>query len=265
MSELRAPAPGRVPVERLHVHQAIVDHLDLSYGDVLLDLGCGNGSTLATAVSRVSGLFLIGVDTDADALAGAQSWLSETDAHGDWLHGDVGSPLPLPDASVTRVVCHDVLEYLDDPVSLLAEASRVMRPGSVSVWSHTDYEALVIGGADRLLTRRIVSAYADASYLDQARSDAQMGRKLAAVVDRSPLQRTAVAAAVLIATSLEDPGRRRIEDIAATVAGSGRRGEVDVAPGEVDEWVAQLSSSDQQGDFFYSQTAYIVSATHPDR
>lgn len=265
VTEPEGSTPGRVPVERLHVHQAIVDRLDLSSGDILLDLGCGNGSTLATAVSRVAGLSLIGMDADAGALAGAQSWLAETDARCEWLQGDAGSPLPLPDASVTRVVCHDVLEYLADPVRLLAEASRVMRSGAVSVWSHTDYDAIVIGGADRLLTRRIMNAYADASYLDLAQCDAQMGRKLTAVVDRSPLQRTTVGAAVLIATTLEDPGRRRIDDIAATVVGGGRRGEIDVAPEEVEEWVAQLIASDQRGDFFYSQTAYIVTATHPVR
>lgn len=253
----RPPSAGRIPVERLRVHQAIVDHLSLARGDTLLDLGCGNGFTLATAATRVAGLSLIGIDADADALAAAESALADTDSQCRWLLGDVGTPLPLPDGSVTRVVSHDVLEYLENPVDLLTEASRVMLPGAVSVWSHTDYDALVIGGADRRLTRRIVSAYGDASYdayaanLNLGRSDAQMGRKLAALVDSSPLRRTAVDAAVLIATRLdgEGPGRRRIDDIAATVAG-----------GEVDEWMDQLVAADRRGEFFYSQTAYMVTA-----
>ncbi len=267
MAQPSVPAPAapawRIPVERLKVHQAIVDHLDLGSGDVLVDLGCGNGFTLATAASRVAGLSIVGMDLDGDAVAAAARWLAETDARARWLQGDVGAPLPLRDGLATRVVCHDVLEYLEDPVGLLAEACRVMRPGALSVWSHTDYDALVIGGADRLLTRRVVGAYADASYLGLGRSDAQMGRKLVAVVDRSPLQRTGVDAAVLIATALDGPGRRRVEDIASTVVGAARRGEVDVRPEEVEQWSAQLAAADADGSFFYSQTAYLVTAAAP--
>lgn len=248
---------GRVPVERLRVHQAIVDRLALTGGETLLDLGCGNGFTLAVAASRVAGLSLIGIDVDAGALAAAESALAESDCQCRLLVGDVGDPITLPDGSVTRVVSHDVLEYLKDPVELLVEASRVMATGALSVWSHTDYDALVIGGADRQLTRRVVTAYGDASYNaysvnpELGHSDAQMGRKLAAVVDASPLHRTAINAAVLIATSLdgEGPGRRRIEDIVATVGGS-----------DAENWMDQLVAADRRGEFFYSQTAYMVTA-----
>jgi len=34
----------------------------------------------------------------------------------------------------------------------------------------------------------------------------------------------------------------------------------DVAPADVEEWSAQLSAADEGGEFFYSQTAYIVTA-----
>lgn len=258
---LSPPPARRIPVDRLVVHQRIVDHLDLSPGDRLLDLGCGTGFTMAAAAGRTPGLSMVGVDLDRAAVASAAAWLAETDARCGWAVTDVGTPLPLRDASFTRTVCHDVLEYLEDPVALLAEAERVLRPGGLSVWSHTDYDALVIGGADRLLTRRIVGAYADSSYLGLERSDAQMGRKLAAVVDRSPLQRTGIDAAVLVTTSLTGPGRFRVDDIASTVAAGGRRHEVDVEPAEIDEWVAQLAAADERGEFFYSQIAYVVTAT----
>lgn len=240
-----------------------MDRLDLAPGEILLDLGCGAGLTLAMAASRVTGLSVIGIDVDANSLAAAESWLDETDARGRWVLGDVGAPLPLPDDSVTRVVCHDVLEYLDDPVGLLVEACRVMRPGAVSVWSHTDYDAVVIGGSDPVLSRRILNAYAAASYLDRGRSDAQMGRKLAAVVDRSPLRRIGLDTAAMTTTDLEGPGRLRIDDIAGTVDRSARRGEVDVAADDVREWVAQLGAADGRGEFFYSQTAFIVTAVDP--
>ncbi len=254
------PATWRVPVERLRTHQALVDRLDIGPGDVLLDLGCGNGFTLATAASRVAEISLIGIELDSDALAAAASWLGESDARCHWFQGDVGDPLPLSDQTVTRVVCHDVLEYLDDPGALLVEAERVMRPGALSVWSHVDYGGIIIGGADRLLTRRITDAYADASYLGLDRSDALMGRRLTSIVDKSPLRRRDVDASVLIATEMAGPAKHRTLDIAATVRRSARRGEVDLSLEDIDGWVSSLVAADEQGEFFYSHTAFLVTA-----
>ena len=250
----------RVPVARLRTHNAIVDRLGLSPGDVLLDVGCGNGFTMATAATRAPGISLIGLDVDQVALAAAASWLDEIGVRHELLHADAGVRLPLPDASVTHVVCHDVLENLEHPVGLMAEAHRVLVPGGVSVWSHVDYDSVVVGGADRELTRRMVQAYGDASREGMHRSDAQMGRKVAALVARSPLVRTDVDAHVLIATDLEGPGQRRVDDMVSTVRRAVALGEVDIAPEDVDRWVAELSAADEGGRFFYSQTAYIVTA-----
>ncbi len=69
--------PWRLPVTKLHIHNAIVDRLDLSPGDVLLDLGCGNGLTMATAATRVTNLSLIGVDVDAASLESAAEPLGD--------------------------------------------------------------------------------------------------------------------------------------------------------------------------------------------
>jgi SAM-dependent methyltransferase len=250
----------RVPVQRLRTHNALVDRLGLASGAVLLDLGCGNGFTLATAASRVPDLTVIGLDLDDTALAAAASWLEDIGVRHDLLPADVGTPLPLPDRSVTHVVCHDVLENLEDPVGLMVEAHRVLVPDGTSVWSHVDYDSVVVSGADRQLTRRMVQAYGDASREGMERTDAQMGRKVAALVAESPLVRSAVDAHVLIATDLEGPGGRRIEDMAATVRRSAERGEADLATDDVDTWLAQLRLADEQGRFFYSQTAYIVTA-----
>jgi hypothetical protein len=161
---------------------------------------------------------------------------------------------------VTHLVCHDVLENLEAPVGLMVEAHRVLVAGGISVWSHVDYDSVVVGGADRRLTRRIVQAYGDASREGMTRTDSQMGRKVTAAVARSPLVRTAVDASVLIAAELEGPGERRVEDMAATVRRSAERGEADVSAEDVDIWLDQLRRAHDRDEFFYSQTAHIVTA-----
>ncbi len=247
------PSP-RVPVNKLRIHNAIVDRLDLSAGDVLLDLGCGHGLTMATAAIRVAARVLVGLDVEAPSLAAAASWLDELGARHLLVRSDLDAPLPVADESVTHVVCHDVLERLAEPGALLAEAARVLRPGGTAVWSHVDYESVVVGGADPALTRSVLRAYADAPAPAGRRSDPRMGRRLAALVAQSPLLRTAVDAQVLVATDLTGPGGHRIDDIARTA-----RRYAD--PDDVDRWVAQLREADRRSELFYSQTAYIVTAT----
>lgn len=262
-AEQQLATAWRVPVNRLRTHNAIVDRLGLGPGDVLADLGCGNGFTMAAAATRVADLSLVGIDVDASSLAAAASWLDEIGARHRLLCSDLDAPLPVADDSVTHVVCHDVLECLADPGDLLTEANRILRPGGTAVWSHVDYESIVVGGADRGLTRRVVHAYADAPALDRPRSDPQMGRRLAALVARSPLQQTAVDAYVLVATDLAGPGRHRIDDVAATVRSGADPGKHGLGAGDVDRWEAQLREADEGGEFFYSQTAYIVTARRP--
>jgi SAM-dependent methyltransferase len=248
----------RVPVARLRIHNAIVDRLDLAAGDVLVDLGCGEGLTMATAASRVAGLSLIGLDLDATSLAATASWLGELGAAHALIRSDLEAPLPLVDGAATHAVCHDVLECLAQPGSLLAEAHRVLRPGGTAVWSHVDYDSVVVGGADRALTRSVLQAYAEAPASAGRRSDPQMGRRLTAIVARGPLVRTAVDAQALVATDLAGPGGHRINDITTTVRRSVDRGTAELAASDVDRWLRQLREADERGEFFYSQTAYMV-------
>ena len=246
----------------MRTHNALVDRLEAAAGDILLDLGCGNGLTMATAATRTPELALVGLDVDGDALAEAAAWLTELGARHQLARADLDAPLPVPDASVTHVVCHDVLECLVDPLGLLAEASRVLRPGGTSVWSHVDYDSVAIAGADRARTRRLTHAYADLPR-EGIRTDPQMGRNLAALVARSPLSRTAVDTTGVLATELAGPARHRIDDIVGTLRRAARAGRAAVSEDEIDRWESELVRADELGEFFYAQTAYVVTARKP--
>ncbi|HEX2193078.1 MAG TPA: methyltransferase domain-containing protein [Acidimicrobiales bacterium] len=254
--------PRRVPIARLRIHNAIVDRLGLSGGDVLLDVGCGNGLTMATAATRVPGLVLLGHDLDGEALAEAASWLAEIGARHQLVRADLDSPLPLADGSVTHVVCHDVLECLAQPLGLVAEAARVLRAGGVAVWSHVDYDSVVIAGADRSRTRRMAHAYADLPR-DGIRTDPQMGRNLAGLLAKGPLVRTGADASVLVATELAGPAGHRIEDMVSALRRGARAGRSAVDEEDVERWRAELVAADERGEFFYAQTAYLVTAVKP--
>jgi SAM-dependent methyltransferase len=85
-------------------------------GARLLDVGCGTG-------------WLARHFTDYTGIDGSPAAVEEAARHGrDVRLGDVGEPLPFPDASFDGVVLKDLLEHVSDPVAVVAEARRVLKP-----------------------------------------------------------------------------------------------------------------------------------------
>lgn len=95
-------------------------------GRRILDLGCRDGALTRT---YTEGNDVVGVDADRDALAAAEKLGIETR----WA--DLDEPLAFDDASFDVVVAGELLEHLRDPVRLVAEARRVLRPGGTLVAS----------------------------------------------------------------------------------------------------------------------------------
>jgi SAM-dependent methyltransferase len=85
--------------------------------DRLLDLGCGNAWLAAHFPDYV------GLDAAPEAVARAAERGIDV---GLW---DAADPVPLPEASVDAVVMKDLLEHVGDPVHVVREALRVLRPG----------------------------------------------------------------------------------------------------------------------------------------
>jgi SAM-dependent methyltransferase len=83
----------------------------------LLDIGCGTG-WLAEHFADYTG-----IDGSPDAVAAA----AERGRH--IVHGDVDQPLPFEDSSFDGVVLKDLLEHVTDPVAVVREAHRVLKPG----------------------------------------------------------------------------------------------------------------------------------------
>lgn len=91
---------------------------------VVLDIGCGDGSAAATARPLLSGHRLIGVDWSQDALKRARPRLTHT------IRGELtGTGLPFRSGSADAVLFSEVVEHLVDPDAALDEIHRVLRPG----------------------------------------------------------------------------------------------------------------------------------------
>ena len=97
-------------------------------GKDVLDLGCAGGFMAEALDAR--GARVTGIDPAAEAITAARAHAAQ---EGRIITYDVGvgEALPYADASFDSVVCVDVLEHVQDLTRVLAEVTRVLRPGGL--------------------------------------------------------------------------------------------------------------------------------------
>lgn len=95
--------------------------------DVVVDVGCGDGSNLGFAARQ--GATVVAVDIDEDAIETARGILSEFPSAR--FHVATAEEIPVEDGQATRIICTEVLEHVDDPAVVVAELERIGAPGAL--------------------------------------------------------------------------------------------------------------------------------------
>lgn len=101
----------------------------ISAADSVLDVGCGAGG--ATLFSANRGAHVVFTDVVAEKIESLKARVAQTPARK--AEGFVSDSIPLPvaDASMSRVISMEVLEHVEDPAAFLAELVRVGQPGAL--------------------------------------------------------------------------------------------------------------------------------------
>ncbi|MGW1176179.1 methyltransferase domain-containing protein [Kitasatospora sp. NPDC002543] len=227
---------------------------------VVVDLGCGAGPTLR-AVSRIAPqASLVGIDRSAESLHQVHAALAGHKGSTATIVADLRDPLPCSDTSVDVVLSYNTIECLPDPLEMLAEVARVLRPGGRAVIAHVDFDSMVIAGAGADLDRRVCHAFADdaQSWMDHA--DGRIGRKLGLLLACSPLELVGVEPLLAWSTEFTGHAKDRVDQIRKALLSAAKHGRGSVAPEEVEAWYAAVCEADQLGGFFFSELAFIAVA-----
>jgi SAM-dependent methyltransferase len=97
----------------------------------LLDIGCGSGWLAEHFPSYT------GIDGSPDAVEIARGQGRNV------VEGNVDEPLPFAEESFEAIVIKDLLEHVADPVAVVREARRVLRPGGLIFASSPDAQRWV--------------------------------------------------------------------------------------------------------------------------
>ncbi len=112
--------------------------------DRVIDVGCGDGGVAAFCARQ--GAHMILADIDAEKVMSAAARIGRMGPRQVDTYVTDADPLPISDGSVTRIICTEVLEHVDDPARLMLELVRVGTPGAL-------YLISVPGGENEELQR----------------------------------------------------------------------------------------------------------------
>ena len=142
------------PVFHYPNFRVILEELALGADDYLLEVACGGGALLKRALT--SGCRAAAIDYSADMIRLAREQNREAIAAGrlDIREADAAA-LPFPDATFTCAAMTGVLGFLPDPVRVLGEIRRVLRPGGRFVGLGADPELKGTPGAPEPMASRL--------------------------------------------------------------------------------------------------------------
>ena len=137
--------------------QAYFTRLPLADAGRILALGCGTGIEVR-ALKRLIGpaTAIVGID-HSPALIDAARRLTAEEGLADNVTYDVGDAhhTPYDDDEFDIVTLHTVISHVEDPLQVLREARRVVRPGGTVAVFDGDYASLTFAYPDHVMAKTI--------------------------------------------------------------------------------------------------------------
>jgi ubiquinone/menaquinone biosynthesis C-methylase UbiE len=120
-------------------HTLIPLGLDYRPGERVLEIGCGAGAALGVLADRFPGVRFAGIDREARQIDFAREQLAARGVAAPDLRVGDAAALPWPEGTFDHVFLMWFIEHLQDPLPILRQAWRVLRPGGTIAATETDY------------------------------------------------------------------------------------------------------------------------------
>ena len=122
----------------------ILRNLDYQSGESLLEIGCGAGAVLGILGKAFPGLKLAGIDLEAKQIEYAENYLDRLNLGNVDLRVGDAAKLPWQDDCFDRIYAMWFVEHLPNPLKVLQEAKRVLKPGGTITITETNYRTILV-------------------------------------------------------------------------------------------------------------------------
>jgi ubiquinone/menaquinone biosynthesis C-methylase UbiE len=245
--ELRAKDPTYAAYR-----EAYLKLIDLPHTTAVLDIGCGTG-VVTRAIAARDGFAgtVTGIDLSPHFIAVAES-LAADDGVADRVEFAAADAheLPFGAARFDAVVAHTLISHVRDPLTVLTEAARVVRPSGVVAIFDGDYASLTFGCSDPSLGQAIEPALQS-----MIMSAPRVMRELPRLLPRAGLRLTATQAHVYAEAGSSTFMLGLAETYAPLAASTGQ-----LPAAHVDAWLADQRRSAADGTFFAACNYYAYTA-----
>lgn len=225
-----------------------VEAMNISNTARVLDIGCGTGLA-ARAIARRPGFSgkITGVDLSPTLLAAANRLSAEEGVaeYLDFQAGDVHK-LDFADSSFDALVAHTLLSHVEDPLSVLKEAARVVKPGGTIGVFDGDYASLTFDHIDPVKGQ----AY-DEVLISALVTNPRVMRQMPRLLRAAGLELVTSFSYILSEAGTANFWSSAIEAYRKLVVKAGA-----MTGEEANAWAAALRSDSEAGVFFGSSNYY---------
>jgi SAM-dependent methyltransferase len=224
------------------------ERLRLQAGHMVLDAGCGPDRE-AVELARIVGPGgrAVGIDFSQAMIARARSC---PDAQGLPVDFVVGDAHRLPFANATFDACRagSLLINVVEPDRVLAELTRVVKPGGRVVVLDSDNDTLFVDSPYPEITRTVVHSVTDSEH------NGAIGRQLPGLLRQQGLTELEIWTGVVLLDF--EVIRLFVEGVVDRAVREGR-----LSPDEVARWWDSLRRADTAGTFTAGKTLFVVAGT----
>ena len=258
--ELLAVIVNRLEARGAHpfFQNVLREYLDAMHIDTahrVLDIGCGTGVATRVIARRpqFSGK-VTGIDLSPNLARTAERLATEEglSARVEFHAGDTQS-LDFPEGAFDAVVAHTLVSHVTEPLAVLKEAARVVKPGGLIGLFDGDYASITFALADpeqgKHFDEKLISAIVTSPYVM---------RMMPRLIREARLEMLQSFSYIMAEVGRADFWLSAIESFRRLAPQSGAMTEE-----EAEGWIASLKQAADEGVFFGSSNFYTYIARRP--
>lgn len=232
--------------DKRNLKKFIFSNIDFNNISRILDLGCGNGDDMKLLLElHPENTFEI---TAADKIEN-----SIGDERIKYEQKDLNGCLNFKSNSFDLVYSHNFFECISDRELHINELYRILRPGGLLVYSHTDWDSQILDAENKDLVRKVLEAYAEWKQPWMDDIDSWLGRRLNGIFNSSKKFKGETKSFTIINTKFSE-GLYSYNMINSFLD---MTEEKLITIEEFNELMGQIETLNDAKKFFYSITSFI--------